>query len=59
MTAEAASAPEGLHMTSDTRHDPLAELSAQGVAVRLDDLPASCSPAASSSYPSPAGTSSA
>jgi hypothetical protein len=33
MTAEAASTPEGLHMTSDTRHDPLAELSAQGVAV--------------------------
>jgi transaldolase len=25
-------------MTSDTRHDPLAELSAQGVAVWLDDL---------------------
>jgi hypothetical protein len=38
MTAEAASTPEGLHMTSDTRQDPLAELSAQGVAVWLDDL---------------------
>ena len=25
-------------MTSETRHDPLAELSAQGVAVWLDDL---------------------
>ena len=25
-------------MTSNTRHDPLAELSAQGVAVWLDDL---------------------
>ena len=25
-------------MTSDIRHDPLAELSAQGVAVWLDDL---------------------
>ena len=30
--------PEGPNMTSDTRHDPLAELSAQGVAVWLDDL---------------------
>jgi hypothetical protein len=38
MTAEAASTPEGLHMTNDTRHDPLAELSDQGVAVWLDDL---------------------
>lgn len=38
MTAAATSAPEGLHMTSDTRHDPLAGLSAQGVAVWLDDL---------------------
>ena len=38
MTAEAASTPEGLHMTSDTRQDPLAQLSAQGVAVWLDDL---------------------
>ena len=34
-------------MTSDIRHDPLAELSAQGVAVWLDDLSVSCSPAAS------------
>ena len=30
--------PEGPTMTSDIRHDPLAELSAQGVAVWLDDL---------------------
>jgi transaldolase len=30
--------PEGLHMTSNIRHDPLAELSAEGVAVWLDDL---------------------
>jgi transaldolase len=38
MTAEAASTPKGLHITSDTRHDPLGELSAQGVAVWLNDL---------------------
>jgi hypothetical protein len=38
MTGEAASTPKGLHITSDTRPDPLGELSAQGVAVRLDDL---------------------
>jgi transaldolase len=30
--------PESPNMTSDIRHDPLAELSAQGVAVWLDDL---------------------
>jgi transaldolase len=30
--------PEGPNMTSSTRLDPLAELSAQGVAVWLDDL---------------------
>ena len=29
---------EKQHVTSDIRHDPLAELSAQGVAVWLDDL---------------------
>ena len=38
MTAEAVSTPEGLHATIGTCHGPLAELSAQGVAVWLDDL---------------------
>src|SRR4029078_11246104 len=39
-TASPAALPdqEGPNMTSEIRHDPLAELSAQGVAVWLDDL---------------------
>jgi hypothetical protein len=46
-------------MTSDTRQDPLAELSAQGVAVWLDDLSRELLASGALQSLTPAGTSSA
>ena len=46
-------------MTGDIRHDPLAELSAQGVAVWLDDLSHELLASGELHHSSPAGTSSA